>query len=267
VASAAIYDCLTHGFRAATPLALNKNFIGSLFAAVIVVLLAAAPMLHVAPWMRGVAVLLVGGGLIASQSRGAELGAVLGVLVAFVLDLGAHRMRAKIAAGVVTVALAIVAAISIRDQLTLSKADLSNSSAGVRFNVEEVTRKIWRTSPFVGVGLRYYLTGNFGQYAYAPNNVIDNELAESGLIGLAGFVIFQVAVMWAGIRRRTSPLVAAAVGVIAGQLLHGMVDIYWSAGVVTLPFLILGIALAGPRPTTPGAGTRPRSSVGAHRAT
>jgi hypothetical protein len=266
MATAAIANCLSHGLQPGAPFGLNKNFIGSLFAAVVIVLLAAGPVVHVAPWMRTLAVLLVGGGLIACQSRGAELGAVLGVLVAFVLDLGSHGMRARISAMVVAAALAIVAVISIRHQLSLSKPDLNNSSVGVRVNVEQVTRRIWHTSLFVGVGLKYFLTGNFGPYAYAPNNVIDNELAESGLIGLTGFVLFQFGVIWAGIRRRTSPLSAAAVGTVAGQLLHGMVDIYWAAGVVTLPFLLLGIALAGPRPSALRSGARRRTPVGSHRA-
>lgn len=263
---AAITNCVTNGLHPASPFGLNKNFIGSLFAGVVIILLAAGQTLDVAPWMRTAAVLLVGGGLLASQSRGSELGAVLGLLVAFVLDLGAHGVRARISAGVVTAALGVAAFISIRHQLALSKSDLSNSSVGVRYNVEGVTRRIWRTSPFVGVGLKYYVTGNFGAFAFAPNNVIDNELAESGVIGLAGFVIFQLRVMWAGIRRRTSPLAAAAVGAVAGQLLHGMVDIYWSAGVVTLPFLLLGLALAGPRPPALGARTRRLVPAGSHRA-
>jgi hypothetical protein len=113
--------------------------------------------------------------------------------------------------------------------------------------------------------LKYYNTHSFGPYAFAPNNIIDNELAESGLIGLAGFVFFQVSVGIAGVRRRGSPLVAAALGVAAGQLLHGMFDIYWTAGVITLPFIVLGMALAGPR-VPPGARSRPRASAGVHRA-
>lgn len=71
------------------------------------------------------------------------------------------------------------------------------------------------------------------------------ELAESGIIGLIGFTALQAAVAAAGVRRRRNgPLVAAAVGIVAGELLHGMVDIYWAAGVVTLPFVVMGIALA-----------------------
>jgi hypothetical protein len=266
VALLAVQDTLTHGLRAAAPIGLNKNFVGSLFAAVLIVLLAAAPAIHIAPALRIGAAVVVAAGLGVSQSRGAELGAVLGVLVALLLDGKAHGTRLKLFATLIAAALAIVAAVSIKDQLSQNKAELNNSSAGVRFNVEHVTQDIWRTSPVVGVGLKYFNTGDFGPLAAAPNNVIDNELAESGLIGALGFVLFQVMTFAAAYRRRATPLVAAAAGAVCGLLLHGMVDIYWSAGVVTLPFLLLGMALASPSPAPGAARASTRRAIGAHRA-
>ncbi len=264
VAAIAVSDSFSSGFQSAKPLGMNKNFAGALFAAVLIVLLAAAESIHVIAPLRFAAIVLVGGGLAASQSRGAALGAVLGVLVAFAMNPKAHDPRLKIFAGLVTAVLGVGAYISIHHQLSLDQNDLNNSSVGVRFNVERVTRDIWRTSPVVGVGMKYFLTGKYGPYAQPPNNVVDNELAESGLIGLAGFILLQLSVAAAGIRRRGSPLVAAAVGAVAGQLLHGMVDIYWSAGVVTLPFLLLGMGLAGAT-ATDLPGLRRRRLVGDHR--
>jgi hypothetical protein len=266
VAVAAIANSVGRGFGAAYPFGLHKNFIGSLFAAELVVLLAAPAVLRLSGRFRFVAVVLVSLGLLASHSRGGELAAVLGVLVAFLLDPKAHSPRAKVVAVTVATALAVVAFLSVRDQLNQSQESLDTSSVGVRFNVEDVTRDIWRTSPFVGVGFKYYNTGGYGPFAAAANNVVDNELAESGVVGLIGFVLLQLGVLLAGIRRRTNLLMPAAVAVVAGQLLHGMVDIYWSAGVVTLPFLLLGIALAGPRPAPTAARRRSAVTAGAHRA-
>ncbi|MDT4936745.1 MAG: hypothetical protein QOG80_416, partial [Pseudonocardiales bacterium] len=45
-------------------------------------------------------------------------------------------------------------------------------------------------------------------------------------------------------RRRDDKFVGAGVGVVAGLFIHGMVDIYWTAGAVTLPFIIFGMAIA-----------------------
>lgn len=135
---------------------------------------------------------------------------------------------------------------SVHEQLTAkTAAERQNDSIGVRFQVEEVTRDIWRTSPWVGVGLKYFNTGEYGEFAQPANNVIDNELAESGLIGTAGFIASQVTVITAGFRRRRgNTLVLAGTALVAGQLLHGQVDIYWTAGVAALPFLVLGMGLA-----------------------
>ena len=134
---------------------------------------------------------------------------------------------------------------SVKSELGLEQSQLNNSSIGVRVNVEKVTRQIWETSPVYGVGLKYFNSGNYGYYAQSANNVVNNELAESGVIGLAGFVILQGSALTAGFRRRRGdPLVVVGLAMVAGQLLHGMVNIYWTAGTVPLPFLILGIALA-----------------------
>jgi O-antigen ligase len=127
----------------------------------------------------------------------------------------------------------------------LSKSDFEHSSLGVRFKVEQVTRDVWRTSPTVGVGLRYFQSGEFGFAAQAANNDVDNELAESGVIGLCGYVVLQGTAIAVAVRRRKgNPLAVAAAGVVAGALLHGMVDIYWTSGTVTVAFLILGLGLA-----------------------
>jgi hypothetical protein len=264
IAVNAIQWTFTHGFDPASPHGWNKNFLGALLAAVFVLVLAAPDELQLPAPVRFGAVVLVAGGLLSSQSRGAILAAVLGMLVAFVVNPAAHNLRVWAFAGLVGIALVAFTVISIHRQLTVDQSDLNNSSLGVRFNVEHVTLKIWRTSPFVGVGLKYFFTGHFGPYAFVPNNIIDNELAESGVIGLLGFVLFQIGVIVTAARHRGSPLVAAALGIVAGKLLHGMVDIYWSAGVAALPFLILGIALAQPRAAPPAAGPRSRIAIGAH---
>ena len=265
VAVLAIQWTFTHGFNPAAPSQWNKNFIGAIFSAVLVLVLAAPQAIGWPPILRWTATILIAGGLLSSQSRGSEIAAAGGLLVALLLNPRAHSIRVRIFAGLTGIAIGVVAAISIKHQFAQNQQTINTSSIGVRFNVEHVTQKIWRTSPFVGVGLKYFFTGHFGPFAYPANNVIDNELAESGVIGLLGFVLFQIGVLAAAVKRRGAPLVAAAAGMIFGQLLHGMVDIFWSAGVSTLPYLILGMALAAPEPATLASGASARVS-GAHRA-
>ena len=87
----------------------------------------------------------------------------------------------------------------------------------MRRSVERETLHIWRTSPVYGVGLKYFATGQYPPTVVPPTNIVDNELAESGVIGLVGFVGLQVLVLLAGVRRRRDdPLIVAGVGVRAG---------------------------------------------------
>ena len=44
-------------------------------------------------------------------------------------------------------------------------------------------------------------------------------------------------------RRRATQLASVGTACVVGALVHGMVDIYWIAGSVTLPFLLLGMGL------------------------
>jgi hypothetical protein len=251
---AAIANSARNGLLPGQPFQLNKNFLGALLAAVLVVVIVAPSRLELSRGAKTAAIVFVGGGLFAAQSRGALLGAALALLLAFMFGGRAESRRARAFALLLVGVFGIAVVLSVRAQLNLTKADLQNSSIGVRFNVERETRHIWHTSPIEGVGLKYFNSGQFGYYAQAPNNVIDNELAESGLIGLAGFAALQGGALAAGFRRRRdNSLVLAGFGVVAAELLHGMVDIYWQAGVVSLPFIILGMGLAAApdAPTTP----------------
>lgn len=237
-----------HGLHATMPFGFQKNFVGGLLGLALIIAIAGGGALELHLSVRIPLVLLLGAGLAASHSRGGMLAAVTGLLVV-VFRAPERLTKQQVAAGVIIGAVFVTfAVLSVSSQLNQQQEDVRNSSLGVRFNVEKVTREVWRTSPLVGVGLKYFNTGQYGYYAQAANNDIDNELAESGVVGLVGFVVMQGGVMVALFRRR-EPLAAAALGVVAGQLLHGMVDIYWTAGATSLSFLIAGMAL-GARETT-----------------
>jgi hypothetical protein len=262
IAVLAVADCAGHGFAPAQPLGLNKNFVGALLGAVIVLAVAGGRYIGVGHRQQMLAAVVIALGLLAAQSRGGALAAVAGLLIAFLLDPRGHSRRVRAVGILVAGALGIFAYVSIHSQLTQSTQAKELGSIGIRLNVEKETRRIWRTSPIDGVGLKYFNTGNFGQFAQPANNDVDNELAESGVIGLAGWVILQLTVLTVGLRRRRdNGLVAPALGMVLGILLHGMVDIYWTAGAVSLPFIILGMALAAERtPTSRRSGGKHQSA-------
>ena len=244
-----IESSIRTGFGTVSPLGLNKNFVGAQLGAAVVVLIVTRRSIALPRRLWWTVFVIVAAGFLLAQSRGAEIGVAFGLLLAFLFEDREHSAGSKVISVFVAILLAVAAYISITDQLNhTSQADRNTSSLGVRFNVEKETRKIWRTSPIVGVGLKYFNGGGYGFYAQAPNNVEDNELAESGVVGLAGFALMQLAVFLAVIRRRRGePLALAGLALVGGILLHGQVDIYWTAGVVALPFVILGMGLASSR--------------------
>jgi hypothetical protein len=245
VAAATVFDAVRHGWLNSAPFGMNKNFVGQQLAAVLVVVFIARERLALPTAWWAVVLGIISAGEIASHSRGGALGASVGLFLAFVLTGRLHKGGTKVLAVLVAAGLAVFIYTSVRGQLEHSQSVVNNGSIGVRLNVERETRNIWRTSTIYGVGLKYFNTDKYGPFAQPANNVVDNELAESGVIGLAGFVILQGAVLSAGFRRgRTEQLAAAGFGAVAGVLAHGMVDLYWTAATLTLPFVIMGMALA-----------------------
>jgi O-antigen ligase len=244
VAVVAMYDAVRSGFAAAYPLGLNKNFAGAQLSLMLIVALTTRRTLQLRVGVEALLVVVIAGGLIATQSRGSMLAAATALLAIAAFSPRIVGKRARAALALMTIVLAGFVFFSIRSQLSLDEQDLNNSSIGVRQQVEKRSHEIWRTSPIHGVGLKYFNSGEWGRLAQPPNIVVDNELAESGVVGLVGFIVLQGAAVTAGVRRRKdSHLALVGAACVLGALVHGMVDIYWIAGSVTLPFILLGMGL------------------------
>ncbi len=257
VAALAVIDTLTHDLRPASPLQMNKNFVGAQLSIVFIVLTTSPrTLLSLAPPTRVLTAVVIAAGLVASQSRGAMLAAVAGIVFTIAFSPSADNRRGRGIVALVSLGLAIFVAFSVHSDLSEPEADRQNNSIGVRQKVEQRTLEIWRTSPVTGVGLKYFNSGEWGELAQAPNIVVDNELAESGIVGLGGFVVMQSLAITAGVLRRREPFVIVGTAVVVAALLHGLVDIYWTAATVSLPFLILGMALGGDGADQPPARAR-----------
>jgi O-antigen ligase len=118
----------------------------------------------------------------------------------------------------------------------------SHDSLTQRLEVETATRALWQSNFFTGVGLRYFDLPAFMGYQ-PPNNVFNEILAEAGLPGLIGFIVFLVSSLVA-LKRCSGPLALAGFTVVFARFAHGFVDIYWTAGTTTLVWLIGGMGLA-----------------------
>lgn len=240
----ALATSAANGFAPAYPLGYHKNYVGSLLALTLLALLVLRRRIGLAASTHWLTVAVLAVGTMATQSRGAFLSVTLGGLI-WVFVARGHLMVSwgpRAFGLLAAVAFGIFAAYSVQQQLVADNA--MTNSVGVRQKVEAYTFEIWQTSPVVGVGIRYFRSGEYAGVVSASNNAVNSELAESGLFGATGFVLFHSAAFVVLYRRRRTDLGVAALATVSGQLLHGMVDIYWSSGVSPLPWILAGMALA-----------------------
>jgi O-antigen ligase len=167
------------------------------------------------------------------------VGLVVGALIWWFREslVRAPHRRKLVAAFVI--ALTAFAAITVYNQL---HAGSPHSSLAQRSQVERATRQLWLDHPLTGVGLRFFKTPAYAGYQ-PPNDVVNEILAEAGIPGLLGFIVF-VAGSLVGLARGRGGLATAAVCAVAARFVHGLVDIYWVGGTTALPWLIAGMGLA-----------------------
>ncbi len=237
-----------HGFRstALLPLGLNKNYVGSVLGLSMLVALAAPRELELKPELRYAAIAAMGGGLVASHSRAAMLALVVGIFVWFLRTRSDYRKRGFIIAAVLAAGFLTYAIYLVSGEIANKQATQSTNSVAVRNQTEDATIALWRTSPVVGVGIYYYTDPAYqevNRFLVAPTNAVVEALAEGGIVLAAGFIIFNVGAVSVLLRYR-NPLAVAGLACVADRLAQGMVDIFWTAGNSSLPWLIVGMGMA-----------------------
>lgn len=170
-----------------------------------------------------------------TQSRQAII--ALGIaLVVLVLRTNTDRRRSKLILLAIIPAMVVVGTL-VRDQ---AESDNEFNSFFQRITWFEDALEVWSTQPIVGVGLRYWYTGNYP--AFQPPNAEIEVLTSAGLIGLAGFLtlmIGSVVVLW----RVTPAYGTLAVLVVLSRFVQGQFDLFWVAAQCSIPFVIAGICL------------------------
>ena len=234
LAVAAIAYTLSHGFAPAYPLGINKNAAG--FFLTCCLLLTVVTPRHIGlPRAMSVPVqILLVAGLVSCQSRGSAA-TFVGVL--FVASFRSGRSRALVP---------IVGALAVGAMIWTTSQDLGDESGGAKFNslntrLDAYDRAIelWQENPIFGVGVRFFREPAL--MASEPHNLIVSSLGESGIVGTAGFVGFNLAVI-AMFRRRNDPLGRAALYLTIAHAVDALAGIYWVAGTGTLPWLVVGLA-------------------------
>ncbi len=237
-----------HGFgaTASLPLWLNKNYVGSILGLSMLVALAASRELELKPELRYAAIAAMGGGLVSSGSRGAMVALVVGIFVWFFRTHSDYRKRGFIIGIVLAAGFLTFVSYSVSDEIANKQATQNTNSVAVRNKTEDATIALWRTSPVVGVGIYYYTDPAYqemNRFLVAPTNAVVEALAEGGIVLAAGFIVFNVGAICVLLRYR-NPLAVAGLALVADRLAHGMVDIFWTAGDASLPWLIVGMGMA-----------------------
>jgi len=234
-----------------TSLAFQKNPVGQFLVGALLVILGTQ-----GPHWRWVAVPLLGYSLFQTESRGALLGLVLGILTLLVANVGTRRVRTALLLLPAILVLGLTYA-SLPDDVqqrtsTLTAGDRANGGGAqytirIRGAFQRDAIALIREHPVTGVGIGHYLSGDLfrGTLTADPHNVLLLEAAEGGLPMLGAFVVLilgSCVVLWR--RRRDSPLAVIALAVQVSTVGHGCVDIYWVRGTPVLAWLLVGAALA-----------------------
>jgi hypothetical protein len=257
LAVASIVDSARRGFAPPYPLGLHKNFAGNLLMMGILLAYVVPRLVALPPRLLPPLRILLMLGLLSTQSRGSMVALFLGLLVWAVHD---HRLRWTSPLPYVLSLLMLGFAYT---SLTSGPgADTQFGSVNSRLVFQREAWTAFRQEPLFGKGLRFYRGASAGLQSN-PHNVAFETLAESGVVGAAGLVVLMVGSL-AVLRRLDHPLGVAALVMVSAKLAHGLFDIYWLAGSMSLPWIVAGMALGyAPREQAPDAPAPPPQPVSA----
>lgn len=189
-----------------------------------------------------VVTVVIGMGLFFTLSRGSWMTAVVGCGVIVGLRRR-YDLLLKLIGVAVPVLILCFLFLPEQKQDVAFDFDPETNSIQSRIKVIEYTWDLFKANPVIGVGLGF-------RKQVDATNIVMVTLAETGLLGLAFFglihVVFLWMVWWAQKRlRRDDPLfslLAIGAGALFGQLAHGLVDHYWSRGILTVVWASVGMA-------------------------
>jgi O-antigen ligase len=247
IAFVAVLDALAHRSAGsllpepAYPLGIHKNAAGFLVACALIVLVVARDELNIARPARTAATITLFLGLAACQSRGSGITLIL-VLVLW----GAMHQKGRLSFTTVVgaVLVGVVMMVSANAMFSSDEKDSRFNSLNSRVETYNATLDLWHDSELTGIGLKYWRDPSLtGQIAFGePHNLIVSALGESGIIGLAALA-FLVGSTARLLRRQRSALGVLALMLLVAKTVDSLLGIFWVAGTLTLPLLMVGVAI------------------------
>ena len=186
---------------------------------------------------------VLGIGLVTSVSRGSWLAAVVGMLVIFALRRQFLLMLRTLV--VLTVLASVCWSVLPQEKkdyvMGLSKDDWNIK---MRYQSKDFAMEQFQKSPVVGVGVGL-------RKEYDATNFVFCTLAETGVVGLAAFLLLMAVVGWniwlthLKVPRKSFSfsVLAIAGALLMGKLAHGMVDHYWVRGTLMASWASVGMVM------------------------
>ncbi len=191
-------------------------------------------------------------GVVFLRSRSAV--ATVPVVAAWLLAVTAVKWRSKVAAAVLVAGLLGATAIAVRGggvaALYARVADAVTREAGIREQGIRAAQGMFADHPLVGIGLggyqREYRERRLGTDSAHAYNIVLHVLAESGLIGLVGWLALWGRVLYVGVRHAAGTPRGAAIfalhGMLAAFLLRSQSE-HFLANLVTSDRVLLLLAM------------------------
>jgi O-antigen ligase len=186
------------------------------------------------------------------QSRSAVV--TIPIAAVWLLGLAALRWRSRIAFAGIAIVIAAAALAGVRgggaSALASRAADAYSRELGIREQGWNAARLMAREHPYVGVGLggyqREYLKRQLGWDSSHAYNIVLHVLAETGAIGLVGWLALWGRALWLGIRRASRTPSGSALFALHGMLVAFLVrsqSEHFLANLMTSDRLLLLVAL------------------------
>lgn len=195
--------------------------------------------------------------LVLTYSRGGWIAFMLMLTIIGFFGLRHTRYSWKLPVGV-AVSIVLAVGFVFHDAIAARLTEDDNGAAISRVPLMKLAALIIEDHPLLGVGannfplaMESYVTRGFsGEFVYSVHNMYLLVLAETGPGSLLAFVWFLVAMIRQGMRcwhyqdPLISPLALSCVAVVAGEMLHMLVDLFRGASTVPLLCVISALLFA-----------------------
>jgi O-antigen ligase len=229
----------------AYPFGLQKNPAALLIAMGLLAIVVASHLVRLPRAVRPFVLATQLVGIAACQSRGTAIAMVL--VLGFWMVRTGRVVRSPLVL-VAMVCLAAVAYVSFNALFQSDQADSRFNSVNSRLDTYESALDAFEDHPIAGVGLKFWRDpAVVDQYGGGePHNLVIAALGESGVVGIVALAILLVgAVRLLASRRDELGLLALTLLVVKATA--SLFDIFWVAGTMTVPWVVIGMACVAGR--------------------